>query len=171
MLETKRLILRELQPEDAEAIFRILSDEQVVRYYDTLMTQLEQAQSVIARHRKRFENNEGIRWGITLKGDMEVVGNCGFFIDSRNRCAILSYVLERPYWNRGIMTEALEAIIPFGFDHYRLHRIEAHVALPNLASLRVLKKLGFQEEGLLGKRMYENRFHDEKVVALLKSYT
>ena len=60
LLETERLILRELRPEDAEAVFRILSDAEVVRYYDPLMIHLEQAQRSIERHRARFENNEGI---------------------------------------------------------------------------------------------------------------
>ena len=170
LLETERLILRELRPEDAETVFRLLSDAEVVRYYDPLMTHLEQAQRSIERHRARFENNEGIRWGITMKGEDTIVGNCGFFRDKDNFLAELSYVLAKSYWNKGFMPEALEAIIAFGFEHYQLHRIEAHVALPNLASVRVLQKLGFQEEGLLRERLFENnRFHDEKAFALLKS--
>ncbi len=170
LLETERLILRELRPEDAEAVFRILSDAEVVRYYDPLMTHLEQAQRSIERHRARFENNEGIRWGITIKDEDTIVGNCGFFRDKDNFSAALSYVLAKSSWNKGFMTEALEAIVAFGFEHYQLHRIEAHVARPNLASVRVLQKLGFQEEGLLRESLFENnRFHDEKVFALLKS--
>jgi ribosomal-protein-alanine N-acetyltransferase len=170
LLETERLILRELRPEDAEAVFRILSDAEVVRYYDPLMTHLEQAQRSIERHRARFENNEGIRWGITIKGEDTIVGNCGFFRDKDNFSAALSYVLAKSSWNKGFMPEALSAIIAFGFEHYHLHRIEAHVARPNLASVRVLQKLGFQEEGLLRESLFENkRFHDEKVFALLKS--
>ncbi|MFL5695207.1 MAG: GNAT family N-acetyltransferase [Ktedonobacteraceae bacterium] len=169
VLETQRLVLRELQPEDAAILFRFYSDEEVMRYYDTPMNRLEQVQRSIAAHRSRFENNEAIRWGITIKGTKDVVGNCGFYRDSYSQFAILSYVLARPYWGKGLMTEALKAIITFGFDHYYLHRIEAHVAVPNLASQRVLQKLGFKKEGFLRERFYENNhFHDEWVFALLK---
>ncbi|MBA2285702.1 MAG: GNAT family N-acetyltransferase [Ktedonobacteraceae bacterium] len=59
-------------------------------------------------------------------------------------------------------------ILQFGFDSCRLHRIEAQVALPNHASAQVLRKLGFQEEGLLRERLYvDNQFYDEKMFALL----
>jgi len=170
VLETQRLVLRELQLEDAEMLFRIYSDEEVMRYYDTPMNRLEQVQRSIAAHRSRFENNEAIRWGISIKGSKDIVGNCGFYRDSYSQYALLSYVLARPYWGKGLMTEALRAIIAFGFDHYQLHRIEAHVVVSNLASLGVLQKLGFKKEGFLRERFYENNhFHDEWVFALLKS--
>ena len=78
-------------------------------------------------------------------------------------------ILAKPYWNKGIMSEALAAILQFGFDSCRLHRFEAHVALPNHASAQVLRKLGFQEEGLLRESLYvDNQFYDEKMFALLK---
>src|SRR5258707_6553307 len=170
VLETQRLVLRELRPEDAEILFRFYSDEEVMRYYDTPMNRLEQVQRSIAAHRSRFENNEAIRWGITIKGTKDIVGNCGFYRDSYSQYALLSYVLARPYWGKGLMTEALRAIIAFGFDHYQLHRIEAHVVVSNQASLRVLQKLGFKKEGFLRERFYENNhFHPECVFALLNT--
>jgi len=170
LLETERLILRELRAGDVEAIFQFLSDEEVVRYYDQPMIHLQQAYNLIQRHRTRFENGEAIRWGITIKGENRVVGSCGFFRDITNFYAGISYVLDRPYWNKGFMTEALQAMIPFGFNSYHLNRIEAHIAQPNQASQRVLEKLGFREEGILRQRLFENnRFHDEKVFSLLKS--
>lgn len=170
VLETQRLILRELKLEDAGAMFQFASNVEVVRYYDPPMTTLEQVQRSIERHRTRFENGEGIRWGITVKREQDVVGTCGFFRDTPNFLASMSYVLDRPFWNKGLMTEALVAIIQFGFDHFQLHRIEADVAIPNVASLRVLQKLGFREEGRRRERLFENdNFHDEIVFSLLKS--
>jgi ribosomal-protein-alanine N-acetyltransferase len=66
------------------------------------------------------------------------------------------------------MTEALSAMIQFGFEHIHLHRIEAQVAYPNLASARLLEKLGFQEEGRLRDRQYvNNQFVDERIFALI----
>ena len=69
----------------------------------------------------------------------------------------------------GLMIEALEAVVRFGFECYRLHRIEAHVAVPNRALLRLLQKLGFREEGLLRERFFvDGRFHDETMLSLLE---
>ena len=172
VLETQRLLLRELQPSDAEAAFQFYSDPDVMRYYDVPMTRLEDVREAIAEHRRRYENDAAMRWAITLKGEDTVIGTCGYWRDSTpdDSCwyATMSYVLAQPYWNQGIVTEALRAIIRYGFDHYRLHRIEAHAVIANPASLRVLRKLGFQEEGHLRERFFEHgRFHDEKLFGLL----
>ncbi len=174
VLETERLLLRELQPQDAPDAFQFYTDKEVMRFFDAPMTRLGEVQQSFVEHRRHFEENAAIRWGITLRGKGKVIGTCGYSRDSNgpDTCwyATLSYVLAMPYWNKGIMTEALAAIIQFGFDHYQLHRLEAHIALPNLASQRVLQKLGFHEEGLLRERFFENgRFHDEKMFSLLKT--
>ncbi len=168
LLETERLVLRQMEREDAKDSFLFLADEETMRFYDHPFTQFEQAEKSILRHQKRFADREAIRWGITLKGEDKVVGNCGYAWDADNFSAALSYILAKPYWNKGIMSEALAAILQFGFDSCRLHRIEAHVALPNHASAQVLRKLGFQEEGLLRESLYvDTQFYDEKMFALL----
>jgi ribosomal-protein-alanine N-acetyltransferase len=170
ILETERLILRELELGDAESIFQFLSDEDIVRYYDPPILNLQQARTIIQRHHTRFENGDAIRWGITFRGHKKVIGICGFFRDIPNFGAGISYILDRPYWNKGIVTEALQSMLRFGFQSYQLNRIEAHVALPNAASQHVLAKLGFREEGILRQRLFENNhFHDEKVFALIKN--
>jgi ribosomal-protein-alanine N-acetyltransferase len=171
VLETKRLILRELKMADARALFRFLSDKEVMRYYDRrVFASLEEVQRSIERHRFRLERNEGIRWGITIKGRNEVVGNCGYFWDWHDFRGEISYALARAYWNQGIMTEALTALIYHGFELWPLHRIEANVSEKNLGSLRVLQKLGFREEGTRRERLFEgNEFHDQKMLALLRS--
>jgi [ribosomal protein S5]-alanine N-acetyltransferase len=168
VLETERLLLRELTLKDAEALFSILSDSDGVRFYDIPFIHIEQARRAIERHRLRFRYNEALRWAITLKSENRLLGNCGYSWDKDNHFAVLSYVLARPYWNQGIMTEALNAIIPFGFKNCHLHRIEADVSLPNIASQRVLQKLGFHEEGLRrGRFLVDGRYYDEKIFALL----
>jgi ribosomal-protein-alanine N-acetyltransferase len=172
-LETERLLLRQLQASDAQDCFLFMSDEENTRYYDPApMTRLEQAEQSIERHRRRFAEQEALRWGITLKGENRVIGNGGYAWDAENHLAVLSYILAKHYWNQGIMTEALTAMIQFGFDHIHLHRIEAQVASPNLASARLLEKLGFQEEGRLRDRQYVNhQFVDESMFALITTNT
>lgn len=171
ILETDRLILRQLAAADAQDCFLFLSDEENIRYYDPApITQLEQAEKSIERHRRRFAQQEALRWGITLKGENRVIGNGGYAWEADNQLAVLSYILSKRYWNKGIMTEALTAMIQFGFAHIHLHRIEAQVAYPNLASARLLEKLGFQEEGRLRERQYaNNQFVDERMFALINS--
>ena len=170
-LETKRLVLRELRPTDAEALFQVLSDETVMQQYDRApLTRLEEAQQIIERHRSRFERDEGIRWGITIKGENRVVGSCGYSWHLRHQYAEIGYELARAYWNQGIITEALRALLQFGFETRNLHRVEAEVLLGNVASMRVLYKLGFQEEGILRERIFVNKhFYDVKLFSLLKS--
>lgn len=170
-LETERLLLRQLAAPDAPDAFLFLADEETIRYYDPApMTQLEQAEQSIERHRRRFAAQEALRWGITLKGENRVIGNGGFTWDAENRLAVLSYILSKRYWNQGIMAEALSAMIQFAFEHIHVHRIEAQVAYPNLASARVLEKLGFHEEGRLRDRQYvHNHFVDERMFALINT--
>ena len=143
LLETERLVLRQLERKDAKDSFLFLADEETMRFYDPPFTQFEQAEKSILRHQKRFTDREAIRWGITLKGEDKVVGNCGYSWDADNFNAALSYILAKAYWHRGIMSEALAAILQFGFDSCLLHRIEAQVALPNHASCTGVKKTWF----------------------------
>jgi len=172
-LETDRLILRELRLDAADkaAVFQIFSDAHVTRY-DTVrtFTHLAQARVVLERRINRFWRGKGIRWGITLKGNDRLIGSCGFtWLRQRRGTGELGYELARSYWNRGIMTEALAAVITYGFSQRRLNNIEAWVVPGNKASARVLLKLGFQSEGVVPRKGYWNgRFHDLELFSLLQ---
>jgi ribosomal-protein-alanine N-acetyltransferase len=83
----------------------------------------------------------------------------------------VGFDLSREYWNKKIMTEALQAVIAFGFEKLGSHRIQAEVFPENTASLNLLKKMGFQIEGLLKQYLYHEGsqvFHDVLLLALLK---
>lgn len=170
-LETPRLLLREMRQEDATDLLRILSDVEIVRYYDTRpMREMIEVQAMIERHHLRFQRNEAVRWAILIKGFPQVVGSCGFFWEWGARRGETSYVLAKEYWGHGLMTEALTAIVNCAFHEWpTLNRLEAFVAEPNTASLRVLQKLGFQQEGFFRERMFaDNHFYDERLYALLR---
>ena len=155
-LETERLSLRRLRPSDAESIFAILSDRELTRFYDDeAFTDISQAREQIAAWHRGFDEWRLIRWGITLRGSDQVIGTCGYYGFHRwHARASLGYELARPYWRRGIMTEALAAIIDFGFLEVGLNRIQAVLMPGNVPSVKLLEKLGFQREGIL--RQYEN---------------
>src|SRR2546421_4004420 len=103
-----------------------------MRYYDLpAFTRIEEAQQIVARVRSRFAYGEGTRWGITIKGADVVIGTCGYTWHMRHLFGEIGYDLERAYWRQGIMTEALEALLHFGFEQRQLHRVEAKVRLGN----------------------------------------
>ena len=171
-LGTQNLLLRDLVPGDAKALFRIFSDSQVTRYYDldTFRT-IAEARELIGRFTSRFLNQVGIRWGIARKETPDtLIGTCGYniWIPSSRR-AIVGYDLARDHWKQGIMREALKRVLDFGFGTMELNRIEALVFPENLPSHRLLQKLGFQREGVL--REYEflkGKFVDLTMYSLLR---
>jgi len=171
ILETRHLVLRETVEQDAEALFRIFSDPDVMRYYDVeAFTDLIQAQQLVARQHYRFEQKQRFRWGIALKETDELIGTCGFVLwERRQYYAEIGYDLASKYWRQGFMSEAAQAMVKFGFAHMDLHRIEAMVMPENIASLQLLRKLGFREEGLLRERgFWKGTFHDLILFSLLK---
>lgn len=168
ILESERLRLREIVSADSDAIFRIFSDPDVCRYYDLdQLTDNEQAGAMIVRFAERFANSISLRWGITLKPSDELIGTCGLFIDSDWRGAI-GYDLHPDYWGQGIMTEAVTELTRFGFEDAGLPRIEAFVMLDNSASVRLLEKIGYTEEGVLRQYMYfKGQLHDMRCFSRL----
>jgi ribosomal-protein-alanine N-acetyltransferase len=170
-LETPRLILRQIQLSDADALFATFSDEAVMEFYGELPHRsVEDSRDLIRRQHHWYAQREGIRWGITRRGDDRVIGSCGFFkFDEEFSRAETGYELGRAYWGQGIMSEALGTIITFGFTQMGLHRIEAVVDDVNERSKGLLRKLGFAHEGTLRQRFwFRGRFLDEHYFGLLK---
>lgn len=168
-LETQNLILRETKLSDAEAVFKIFSDEKVTKYHDLeTATSIEQAKWLINRRAERYRQKQAIRWGIAKKKNNIIIGSCGFSIKN-SFLAELGYELASEHWQQGIMTEALQAILAWGFHQLDLNRIEAMVMQENIASLQLLKKLSFLEEGLLREYgFWKGKFHDLKIYSILK---
>lgn len=169
-IETERLLLREIMPDDAPAIFAVFGDDAVTRYYDLVTyTEPAQAQELIDFFDESFELERAIRWGIERKEDGQLLGTCGYVWLRRFRGEI-GYDLAQAYWRCGYMTEALDAILEFGFDELELNRIEALTMRENQASAGLLRKLGFVEEGLLRQHdFFKGAFHDMRLFALLRA--
>lgn len=88
-LETERFILRQIKQDDSQEIFQYFSMDEVTKFYDLeSFTNIEQAEELIRRWNQRFENNQGIRWGITLRSEDCVIGTCGFHGWAKNHCKI-----------------------------------------------------------------------------------
>ena len=150
-IETKNLLLRRIHPADASALFKILADDEVTEFYDDdAFTDISQARDQIETWENGFKNRDCIRWGITRKEEGYIIGSCGYYgFHTWYRRASIGYELAHNYWLQGIMTEALNAIINFGFGEMELNRIEAVVMPENTASITMLEKLRFRKEGVL----------------------
>jgi [ribosomal protein S5]-alanine N-acetyltransferase len=170
-LETENLRLRQMTFSDTKAIFDFFSNAEVLKYHDVeAFTSFEQAERLINRWNRRFYNEQGIRWGIAKKDDDIIIGSCGYSQwNKKPSQAEIGYELSKVHWRKGIMTEALRAAIKFGFESLKFHRIEATVMLENAASMKLLQKLGFVEEGILQDYgFWKCQFHDLKLFSLLK---
>lgn len=133
-------------------------------------TAVEDALNEISWYKSILNKRSGIRWGITLKEQDDVIGSCGFLnrVHDHYRTEI-GYELARDYWGNGIANEALGAVIKYGFTHFNVRRIEALIEPANAASQKINKKHGFIKEGLL--RSYEftcGKFDDLYMYSLLK---
>ena len=170
-LRTSRLILREIVPEDDEAIFAIRSDYEVTKLNTgETFDRVEQAGALIRAIRAGYFEQSELRWGITLKGKNQVIGMCGYnYWVRRDYRGCVGYDLARAYWGQGIMTEAMRVVLRFGFERMGLNRIEADASAENIGSIRVLEKLGFAREGVEREQYYEDgQFHDLMLFSLLK---
>jgi ribosomal-protein-alanine N-acetyltransferase len=109
-----------------------------------------------------FNEKRGIRWGMTLKGDHKVIGSCVFYnMVTEHYRTDIGFVLNRDFWGQGIAQEALKAVITYGFQNLNINRIEAVIEPPNIASQKLVERLGFVREGLLRSYEYfDGKFDD-----------
>ncbi|WP_456273562.1 GNAT family N-acetyltransferase [Bacillus sp. AK031] len=171
VLETERLILREIKRDDAKSIFKNFSDDRVTEYYDLeTFKNLSQAEALIEKLADGYHTTNQIRWAITIKSSDELIGTCGFHaIEKEHYKVETGYELNPEYWGRGIMSEALKAIFSFAFREMEVNRIEAFYDPENDKSKNVLEKCGFLYEGTQRKRFFEKgKFVDASISALLK---
>ena len=171
-MTTKRLRLRQLRADDAEALFAIRSDPQVREPYgrEPYKT-LAESQAFIQMIRETYAQRDGLFWGITLDTDDMIIGSCTFWnFGDEFRCTEVGYEMGRAHWGGGITSEAVAAIVAYGFTELDLHRIEANPHASNTASKRLLLKLGFTHEGTLRERAYfQGHFDDQEYYGLLES--
>jgi ribosomal-protein-alanine N-acetyltransferase len=133
------------------------------------ITTLTEAQAGVERLNQRYAARDTIRWAIELLERGEMIGTVGLLrFDFEHRHAELGYDIARRWWGRGLAPEAARAVIRYGFSVLGLHRIEAGVLPENAASVRVLQKLGFVEEGTRRDYLYaKGRFHSFRWFSLL----
>ena len=171
-LETKRANIRLFKETDVNDLFKYCSDPLVTKYmvFDTY-TDIKEAHE---RIKYCIEQNEKLErpllWAIEDKETHKLIGSIDFvkwYISHKN--AEIGYVLNRKYWNKGIMTEVLSEVIKFGFEKMNLNRIEIYCDERNIGSARVLEKNDLKYEGTFRQRMYiKNEFVNLRCYSILK---
>jgi len=149
IIETSRLILRIPRMADAEAIFSAYAqDHEVTRYLRWRPhEEREQTREFMESRITAWDNDSEYSWIITLRGSDSCVGMIALRVDESK--ADVGYVLAKPYWGKGIMTEAVTAIVDWAYGQPTLFRVWAVCDVENIASARVLEKCGMRREGIL----------------------
>ena len=171
-LVTPRLLLRQLNHADIPAIFFLRSDETVLQFIGREpAVSHKEAEDFIERVNKNATTNEGILWGITMKEHTaKVIGTiCYWNLQPENYRAEIGYVLHPQYWRKGIMTEAIGAVLNYGFDVMKLHSIEGRIGAGNWASAAILEKTGFVKEAHLKEEFFfRGKFLDTIIYSRLQ---
>lgn len=154
VLECRRLILRKIECRDYVDMYDYSRREDVTRYLLwSPHPSLSYTKGYIHTLQHHYKNGDFYDWAITVK-EGGMIGTVGFTrLDFQNNCGEIGYVLNPRYHGRGYATEAASAILRFGFTRLGLNRIEAHYMAENLASRRVMEKLGMHYEGTLRQSM------------------
>jgi len=138
-------VLRDFVSRDSEALFQNYSDEDISKnFMDAPLTDIEQASRFIEAFKTEFKKGKAITWAISLKGTTDaLIGTCSYMLESNSRAEI-GYDLSRIHWGKGLMNEALQAMIEYGFDVMGFLFIKADTLSNNSRSIRLLERLGFQ---------------------------
>jgi ribosomal-protein-alanine N-acetyltransferase len=150
-LATRRLFLRPFAEGDANAIFALQSNPRVLRYWDSPpWKDRARAERFLASCQQMAEEGSGARLAIERAGDEVFIGWC-CLVDWNPvyRSATLGYCFAEAAWGQGFATEAAGALLRWAFDALDLNRVHSQTDTRNLASARVLEKLGFVREGVL----------------------
>lgn len=170
--ETERLKIRLFNKEDVDDLYEYCSDEEVTKYLPfTTYTEKQEAIDRINYCMEGYEKLQApILWAIEYKGENKLIGGIDFVKwDDENNVAEIGYVLNKKYWNKGIMTEALATVIKFGFENMGLNRIELCCDERNVASSRVMEKNGLKYEGTLRqKKFIKGEYVNIKCYSILK---
>jgi ribosomal-protein-alanine N-acetyltransferase len=170
-VRTGRLLLRDLKKTDRQAIHQYASDPEVVRYMEWGPNTDEQTGSFIQRaiSSQKEQPRRNYTIAIVLKAENMLIGGCGLSVSNPDsQEGWIGYCLNRRFWGKGYATEAAKALVAYGFDQLNLHRIFATCDPANVASERVLQKVGMKREGHLREhKLAKGRWRDSLLYAIL----
>ena len=169
-LTTARLCLRPFTLADAAQIHALASDYAIARFTSNIPHPYEEgmAERWIAAHAHQFYTNQHVTLAIIAQASGNLVGTISLSTHRTNKRAELGYWVGVPYWGNGYCTEAVCAVIRYGFDVLDLHKIVARHFVSNPASGRVMQKAGMQHEAILREEVLKNGvYHDMAVYGVI----
>lgn len=171
-LNTERLHLRKVTPNDAPEMFFMRSDERVMKYIDKERAKtVEEGLAFITLINDLEANNNAVTWAITLKGDPKLIGTvCLWNFKKAHYRAEIGYALHPDLQRQGFMQEVITTVLDYGFNTLHLHSIEAIINPGNTASASLLEKNNFVREAYYKENFFYNgHFLDSAVYSLLKA--
>ena len=170
VLETERLVLRNLTKEDKYDLFESRSNPTTMQYIPRPIAKtVDDVSQLIDIILGYTATNERINWAVTEKGNDKLIGFIGYpNFKHESLRAEIGYMLNPNYTGKGIAYEALKAIIDYGFNTIGLHSIEAIIRTENKASVKLIEKAGFVKEAHFKDYIFHNgQFYDEFVYSLI----
>jgi ribosomal-protein-alanine N-acetyltransferase len=145
LLETDRLRFRNMHSDDAEAMFHLNSDPEVVQYTgDGPFESVDATRIFLEKYQEVYQHSGYGRWIMELKSTGEILGWCGLKFWPDKKITDVGYRLYKKHWGNGYASEGAKACVEYGFSVLKLERIVAHARKENSASLRVLEKCGLK---------------------------
>ncbi len=148
-LRTPRLLLRSIQRQDIPAIVRLAGTREIAATTLNIPHPyaVKDARVFLSKANKNFRSGSSVIFAVSIPSGRALCGAVGLNIKEAHGHAELGYWIGLPFWGKGYATEAARAVVEFGFETLRLHRIFAHYFAGNTASKRVLEKIGMRREG------------------------
>ena len=141
-MQTQRLLLRPFEPDDAEHLFQLNEDWDCIKYTgDKAFKNLEEAENLVKNY-DHYEKYGFGRWTVLDKTSGEFLGWCGLKYDENLNEYDLGFRFLKEHWGRGYATEASELCLKMGFEKFKMPEIVGRVIPENIASIKVLEKLG-----------------------------
>ena len=147
IINTERLVLRQLSENDADSVYALRTNKEVLKYIDRPQSRNQgDGLAFIKRITKSVNNSTAMYWVIALKDSTKLIGSICLWNFSKDiKTAEVGFELFPGYQGRGIMSEALKAVLDFGFNSAMFNTIEAFTHKDNLGSKNLLVKFGFTE--------------------------
>ena len=170
IIETERLLFRRVSEHDVNEILELRSNPETMKYIPRpLLQNIEDALAYFKTIDEAIEDNTGINWAITLKGNPKLLGTIGFYrIQPENYRAEIGYMIVPEFQGKGIVSESIQRLVQYAFGEMKLHSVEAVIDPDNIASEKVLQKCNFVKEAHFKENeFYGGKFWDSVIYSIL----
>lgn len=166
LLQSSRIILRQITSDDTEQILRIRQDQSINHYIERPpLKNREEALKLIEKLSKGVEQEKWFYWGICLKETSELIGTiCLWNLAEDRSSGETGFELLPDFQNRGLMSEALEAVLEYSFLNLKMKEVLAYTHRENHKSVRLLERFGFEDTGKVSEKGENRIFRLENIL-------